>query len=162
MEKEFVSTPRGEKAKENFFEGYNCAQSVVLAFADLLPFDSSTALRLASSFGGGMGRLREVCGAVSGMFFILGNLYGYDDPKAYDAKAELYSRIQFLAGQFREHTGTIICRELLQLDHKVDEPAPEHRTETYYHSRPCGEFICLAASLLETYIKEHPYENHTL
>lgn len=162
MEKNYSPTPRGEKAKNNFLEGYNCAQSVVLAFSDLLPFEEKTALRLASSFGGGMGRLREVCGAVSGMFFILGSLYGYDDPNAYDAKAELYSRIQELAAQFKGYTGTIICRELLGLSQGPDSPAPEHRTAVYYHSRPCGEFIALAASLLETYIKEHPYENHPL
>lgn len=155
-------TVRGIQAKENFLKGFNCAQSVVLAFADLLPFDEKTALRLVSPFGGGMGRLREVCGAVSGMFFILGNLYGYDDPNVYDGKAELYARVQELAAAFREENGTIICRELLNLDHKNDVPTPAHRTASYYQSRPCGQYIAIAASLLETYIKEHPYESYSL
>ena len=103
-----------EKARELFMEGYNCSQSVVGAFAQELGMEKETAMKLASSFGAGMGRLREVCGTVSGMFLIAGLAYGYSDPKAREEKAEHYKRIQTLAARFREKNGTIICRELLE------------------------------------------------
>ena len=82
---------RREEAMENFKKGYNCSQAIVLAFADMLPVDRTLLLRLASSFGGGMGRLREVCGSVSGMFMIAGLLYGYDGPETGQIKAEHYA-----------------------------------------------------------------------
>ena len=126
-----------EKARELFMEGYNCSQSVVGAFAQELGMEKETAMKLASSFGAGMGRLREVCGTVSGMFLIAGLAYGYSDPKAREEKAEHYKRIQTLAARFREKNGTIICRELLEKRMKkpVDtNPVPEERTEQYYKS----------------------------
>ena len=104
---------RREAAMENFKKGYNCSQAIVLAFADMLPVDRTLLLRLASSFGGGMGRLREVCGSVSGMFMIAGLLYGYDGPETGQIKAEHYAGIQELAKRFEEKHGTIICREML-------------------------------------------------
>ena len=91
-----------KKAVDLFKEGYNCSQAVFLAFEDKLHIDRNVALKLSSSFGGGMGRLREVCGAVSGMFLVAGVLYGYDDPKDYDKKKEHYARIQQLAKEFEE------------------------------------------------------------
>ena len=118
--------------------------------------DREQALRLASSFGGGMGRLREVCGAVSAMFLIAGCLYGYDNPKAFEEKAELYARIQELAASFREQYGSIVCRELLSPEAAGTGHIPEHRTEEYYKKRPCPEQIGEAAAILEQYIKEHP------
>lgn len=147
---------RREKAMALFEEGYNCAQSVFLAFADLHGIDAQTAAALSSSFGGGMGRLREVCGAVSGMFLTLGVLYGYDDPKAKEEKAEHYARIQELAAAFEKENGSIVCRELLGLCVKKEAPTPEARTKEYYQKRPCRELVGDAAELLENYIAEHP------
>ena len=114
---------RRERAMALFEEGYNCAQSVFLAFSDLHGMDTHTAAVLSSSFGGGMGRLREVCGAVSGMFLTAGILYGYDDPGAREEKAVHYARIQELAKAFEEKNGSIVCRELLGLSVKREEPS---------------------------------------
>ncbi len=147
---------RREAAMENFKKGYNCSQAIVLAFADMLPVDKTLLLRLASSFGGGMGRLREVCGSVSGMFMIAGLLYGYDGPETGQIKAEHYAGIQELAKRFEEKHGTIICREMLGLSVRHDVPTPEARTAEYYKKRPCAEIIGDAAEILDQYIREHP------
>lgn len=116
--------------------------------------DFDTALRMSSAFGGGMGRLREVCGAVSSMFLIVGIKYGYADARDSDAKAELYRKVQLLAERFRDENGTIICRELLGLAPGPDRPVPEARTEKYYASRPCVELVGCAAGLIEEFIVE--------
>ena len=147
---------RREIAMDNFFKGYNCAQSIVLAFEDLLPVDKCTLSKRASSFGGGMGRLREVCGSVSGIFMIAGLLYGYDGPETGEIKADHYARIQELAHRFEEKHGTIICREMLGLSVRHDVPTPEARTNEYYKKRPCVEIIGDAAEILEQYILENP------
>lgn len=118
--------------------------------------DTHTAAVLSSSFGGGMGRLREVCGAVSGMFLVAGILYGYDDPGAREEKAAHYARIQELAKAFEEKNGSIVCRELLGLSVKREEPTPKERTAEYYKKRPCKELVGDAAEILEKYIAEHP------
>jgi len=144
-----------EKAKELFKEGYNCAQSVFVAFQDEMNIDREIALKLSSSFGGGMGRLREVCGAVSGMFMVAGILYGYDEPKNQEAKAKHYARIQELANEFSKQNKSIVCRELLGLDKKKDSPVPEERTKEYYEKRPCAELVGQAARIIENYIKEN-------
>ena len=146
-----------QKAMALFKEGYNCAQAVFLAFEDLYQIDRKTAVRLSSSFGGGMGRLREVCGAVSGMFMVTGILYGYDDMEDAKAKADHYERIQYLAKEFESVNGSIICRVLLGLGEGSDVPIPEPRTEGYYKKRPCVELVGTAAAILEQYINEHPY-----
>lgn len=140
-----------EIAMSYFKMGYNCSQSVVLAFADKMKMDSKDLARMASSFGGGLGRMREVCGAVSGMAMVAGMLYGYDNPEEYDKKSELYSRIQELAGRFTEKEGSIICREMLGLD-GVSKPIPEKRTDSYYQKRPCVQFVGDAAEILDRYI----------
>lgn len=150
----------GEKAKSLFLEGYNCTQAVVGAFCEEMGLDKELALRIASPFGGGMGRLREVCGTVSGMFIVLGYLYGYDDPKDYERKKELYARVQELAGTFKEENGSIICRELLGLKGKDTSPVPEKRTEDYYKKRPCPGLAAYAANLLEEYLEAHADELH--
>ncbi len=147
---------RREAAMENFKKGYNCSQAIVLAFADLLPVDETMLLRMASSFGGGMGRLREVCGSVTGMFMIAGLLYGYDGPETGKIKADHYAGIQELAHRFEEKHGTIVCREMLGLTVRHDVPVPEARTAEYYRKRPCVEIIGDAAEILEQYIREHP------
>ena len=102
----------GKAAEANFRKGYNCAQAVFLAFQELYDMDEVTAARLSSSFGGGMGRLREVCGAVSGMFMAAGVLYVYDTPGANQEKSEHYKRIQELARAYESENGSIVCREL--------------------------------------------------
>ena len=147
---------RREKAMANFKKGYNCSQSIILAYQDMIPIDKSILSKMASSFGGGMGRLREVCGSVSGMFLIAGVLYGYDEPETGQVKAEHYARIQELARRFEEKHGSIICREMLGLSVKHDVPVPEARTSEYYKKRPCAEIIGDAAEILEQYIKENP------
>ncbi len=146
---------RKEKAMNNFLEGYNCAQSVVLAFEDILPIEKDQLMKLACSFGGGMGRLREVCGSVSGMFMVLGLLYGYDGPETGKVKAEQYRKVQELAHKFEEEYGSIVCRELLGLSVRHDTPTPEARTAEYYGKRPCKEIIGKAAELLEKFISEN-------
>lgn len=150
---------REKRAEELFLEGYNCAQSVFLAFEDLYDIDHDTALKLSSSFGAGMGRLREVCGTVSGMFLVAGVLYGYDKPDAQLEKTEHYKRIQELASHFREENGSIICRELLGLKQGWDEPVPELRTAEYYKKRPCSKLAGMSARIMDSYIKEQEEKN---
>ena len=145
---------RKEKAMQSFWDGYNCAQCMVIAFSDLLTLDVDTALKMVSPFGGGMGRLREVCGSVSGMFMVLGFLKGYSEPGDYDGKKELYEHVQELARRYEEANGSIICRELLGLDVKREDATPEKRTDEYYKKRPCAEKIGSAAEILEVYLNE--------
>ena len=160
----------GLVAKRYFLKGYNCAQAVFLSFNDRLGFDERVAMKLSSSFGGGMGRMREVCGAVSGMFMVLGILHGYDAnaPTAKQDKQTHYAHVQELARRFRGEVGSIECRELLE-GHiakgsepddaqtqamRSTDPTPTPRSEEYYQKRPCGELVCLAARLLEQYLRE--------
>lgn len=152
MEMNIETSLYAQKAMDLFKEGFNCSQSVFLAFEDMYKMDPKTALMLSSSFGGGMGRLREVCGAVSGMFMTAGVLYGYDDPKDYEAKKVHYERIQLLAKEFEERNGSIVCRQLLGLGEGKDMPAPEKRTQEYYKKRPCAELVGIAAAIMEQYI----------
>ncbi len=143
-----------EKALQYFTEGANCAQAVVLAFKDELGMDEKTAARLASSFGGGIGRLREVCGAVSGMMMVYGLLKGYDDLKDPDAKKAHYANVQALAAKFREENGAIVCRELLELrKNEQNDPSPTPRDAKFYHARPCVGFVASAARILDEALK---------
>lgn len=146
---------KGERAKALFLDGYNCAQAVFGAFCEELGFDFDTAMKLSSGFGGGMGRLREVCGAVSGMFMVLDMKFGYTSPTDKEGKKELYSHIQSLAKEFADDNGSIICRELLGLTEKVSVPTPDARTKEYYKKRPCAELVEFAADLVDNYIKTH-------
>lgn len=138
-----------ELACKYFKDGYNCAQSVLLAFSDITGFDKEMSLKLASSFGGGMGRLREVCGAVSSMFMIAGLLKGYTSPNNDFAKEEHYSLIQDLGNEFKSKCGSIICRDLLNLAEGADSPTPSKRTKQYYDERPCENCIKTAAQIIE-------------
>lgn len=151
-----------ETARQLFLEGYNCSQSVVATFCDEMNMDRKQAIRMASSFGGGMGRMREVCGCVSGMFMVLGYIYGYDDPKVYECKKELYARVQLLAGRFSEDNGSIICRNLLGLEGMDSSPTPSVRTEEYYKKRPCPKLAGYAARILAEYIMENPPKENIL
>ena len=146
---------RGTKAAELFLNGYNCAQAVAVAFSDITGLDEQLSARLASSFGGGMGRMREVCGAVSGMLMVVGVLYGYDTPGDDGAKKAQYTLVQSLAEQFRQENGSIICREILK--NPPSDPIPSARTPDYYASRPCARMVYTAATILDAYIKENPY-----
>lgn len=152
---DIMNSSHGQKAMGYFREGYNCAQAVFLCYAEELGIEKSTALKLSSSFGGGMGRMREVCGAVTGMFMAAGLLYGYDSPTDRQAKTEHYKRIQDLAADFKEETGSIICKELLGLTGNQFSHVPEERTNTYYKKRPCVQNVGIAAAILEKYIQEH-------
>lgn len=143
-----------ELAGELFMKGYNCAQAVVVAFCDLTGFEPDYAARLSSSFGGGMGRMREVCGAVSGMLMLAGILYGYDTPGDDVRKKEHYALVQELAGKFRAQTGSIVCREILK--NPPSDPNPTPRTAEFYKTRPCVRMVMLAAQILDDYIAEHP------
>ena len=143
------------KAKQLFEEGYNCAQAVFCAFNDLMNIDFETALRISSSFGGGLGRLREVCGAVSGGAMVLGYLYGYENPKDNTPKMEHYALIQQFANDFAEVNGSYICKELLGLVKKENSPVPTERTKEFYKKRPCSELVYDAAAWVENYINSH-------
>lgn len=151
---------RSEQAKKYFEEGYNCTQAVVLAFKDKIEIDQNLLLKTVSSFGGGMSRLREVCGAVSGMFFVAGALYGYNDIHDKNKKIEHYARIQDLAKKFRDKNGSIVCRDLLGLKSKQsDKPIPEDRTPDYYRKRPCAILVECAASIIEDYVNSIENKN---
>lgn len=128
-------------ANDYFLQGYNCCTSVVLAFEDELGLDKQTILKLTSSFGGGMGRLKEVCGALSGMFMVAGLKYGYVSPGKTDEKADHYKLIQKMAGKFREKHGSLLCRDLLD-----EEKDPHHGV--------CAQLIEDAVRILEEEIRE--------
>lgn len=156
---------RVQKAEALFKEGYNCSQSVFAAYADLYGIDRETALKLSSSFGGGMGRMREVCGAVSGMFMVAGMETGATQGSDAEGKKANYDMVQKLAAEFRSQNGSIICKELLGLvpikgankeseDASVQAAAftdtkPEARTEAYYKKRPCVEYVKQVCEILE-------------
>lgn len=145
---------RVERAKGLFRSGYNCCQSVVLAYSDVTGLDERLAATVAAPFGGGMGRLREVCGAVSGMSVIAGFLApspSCDDP---EAKRRNYALVQEFAEAFRARNGCIVCRRLLGLDREKDEPAPSPRTAEYYRKRPCVEYVGDAARIIGEYINK--------
>ena len=146
---------KAERARQLFKEGYNCAQAVVGAFAGEMGMDFDAAIKLASSFGGGMGRMREVCGGVSGMFMAIGLFFGYDEPDGVQAKKELYSYVRALADKFKESEGSIICRELLAGVKTQPGPDPEPRNTADYKKRPCPELVAYAAQLTEDFLNEH-------
>ncbi len=146
-----------EKAYELFTQGYNCSQSVFAAFCDVTGLDMDLALKISSSFGGGIGRLREICGAMSGMLMAAGCLYGYTTPADYNIKSEHYRLVQELSYRFRERAGSMLCRELLGLDGASNPESPV-RDARFYATRPCGRVIRAAAQILDEYISVHPYD----
>lgn len=145
---------KSKKARDLFLEGYNCSQSVIGAFCEDFGIDFNTAMLLSSSFGGGMGGLREVCGALSGAFMVIGLKYGYADPKSTQEKAELYKKIKNIAEAFKEKYQTILCRELLAAQKLTVSSEPSLRTEKYYKERPCAVFVETAAELLDALLIE--------
>lgn len=156
MIEEFDLEERVLKAGRLFKEGgYNCCQAVVLAYCDLFGLDEKTAACLSSGFGGGMGRMREVCGSVSGMVMLSGMLSPADDPSDKAGRTANYALVQEVAGEFRRINGSIICRELLGLDKKpaegqatVESPVPSDRTAEYYKKRPCEELVKISARII--------------
>ena len=146
----------GLKAAELFLSGYNCAQAVAVAFTDVTGLTEQQAAKMASAFGGGMGRMREVCGAVSGMLMVLSQLYGYDTPGDDISKKRLYGEVQALAAGFRAENGSIICREILK--NPPSDPNPTPRTAEFYAQRPCAKMGMTAARLMEQFMEAHPHE----
>lgn len=145
---------KGERAHALFREGYNCSQAVFGAFCEDYGIDFETGMKMVSSMGGGMGRMREVCGAVSAMFLVVGLAEGYSDPHADEEKSAHYARIQALAEAFRQENGSIICRELLGEQAGKSTHVPEKRTPEYYKRRSCPSVVRFAADLLEQYLKK--------
>ncbi|MBQ6961592.1 MAG: C_GCAxxG_C_C family protein [Clostridia bacterium] len=143
-----------KEAERLFLEGYNCAQAVFCAFRDLTGMELNAAARLSSSFGGGMGRLREVCGTVSGALLALGMLRGYDDPKDPEQKKAHYALVREFARRFREKNETIICRELLKNVPVAPGGTPEERTPDFYARRPCLRLVGEAAAILDEILAE--------
>ena len=143
-----------ESAGKYFLAGYNCAQAVLCAFCDELCLTREQAAAMASPFGGGMGRLREVCGTVTGMFLVTGLLRGYDGVETGEVKAAHYARIQALAKEFERQNGSIVCRELLGLDRRETGGEPCARTADYYKKRPCALLCADAARILDEYLQK--------
>ena len=143
---------RAARAKEYFNQGYNCAQSVALAYADLTNLDEEMVAKITASFGGGLGRLREVCGAVSGMAFLASFISPCPSADSTEAKKANYALVQEFAEQFRQQNGNIVCRSLLGLDCPKDEPTPSPRTAEYYTKRPCSEYVYDAALIVGKYL----------
>ena len=144
---------RVQKAVDLFKSGYNCSQSVFLAYNDLFAIEDTLAATLLAPLGGGMGRLREVCGAVSASFMIIGLKYPANDPNDKPAKTRNYTAVQELAAEFRKKNGSIVCRELLGLVRKQDDPEPSDRTGAYYKRRPCADYVAVAARIVGEKLK---------
>ena len=140
---------RADYAVSLFESGYNCAQSVFAAYAELFGMDFGTALKMSGGMGGGMGRMREVCGAVSSMALLAGLKEGNDDPENEAAKEHIYALVRDMSTQFKEKQGTIICRELLGIEGMEESAKPSVRTPEFYASRPCGKIIACAAQIIE-------------
>lgn len=139
-------TARQQSASEYFHQGYNCSQSVVMAFEDLLKTDKETLAKMSVGLGGGVGRMREVCGTVSGMAMVLGLIYGTEDPSS---KNEIYPMVQKACERFREMNGSIVCRELLAGMPVTTGGTAEARTPEFYKKRPCAELVELAVGIVE-------------
>ena len=154
--KEFNIEERVEKAKRLFKEGgFNCCQAVVLAYNDLFGLNDETAAAISSGFGGGMGRMREVCGAVSGMTMLAGLIRPAADPSVKDWRTANYALVQKMAGEFKVLNGSIVCKELLGLvpmgsgsPALKESPVPSDRTPEYYKKRPCEELVGIAARIV--------------
>lgn len=145
-----------KQAEALFMEGFNCCQSVFAAFAPRFGISREAALKLSCSLGAGIGRMREVCGAVSGMALLVSLCNGNTNPEDSDAKEENYRTVRMLADIFREKQGTIICRELLGIEKAEKQARPQDRTAAYYSSRPCPHLVRDAAVIMEYYLDHYP------
>lgn len=145
-----------ERAVELFKEGFNCSQSVFVAFSHRFGIDEETAKKISAGLGGGVGRMRDVCGAVSGAAMVVGSIVSATDGKDADSKQKNYELVREFADRFTQRNGSVICRELLGLDVKMENSAqPEKRTAEYYKKRPCVELVECAAKILEDLIEEN-------
>lgn len=155
MKIDTVSIDHANLAKELFLKGYNCSQAVACAFSDLTGMDIDASARMASSFGGGIGRLRETCGVVSAAALVLGIVRGYDAPGDYEAKRRHYALVREFADRFKAAENSISCRELLTLAGLTVEVGndPEQRREEFYQKRPCPRLVYEAARILEEMLK---------
>lgn len=146
---------RVERAQQYFKAGYNCAQAVVMAFDDVMQMSPEELARLVAPFGGGMGRMREVCGTVSGMAFLAGAIKPSADPSNLEERKNNYALVQTFAQTFREENGDIVCRRLLGLEPAVERTEtamPSERTQEYYRKRPCSEYVGCAARIVAEYL----------
>ena len=146
---------RVERAQAYFKAGYNCAQAVVMAFDDVMQMSPDELARLAAPFGGGMGRMREVCGTVSGMAFLAGAIKPSADPRNLEERKENYALVQLFADKFREENGDIVCRRLLGLEpvvERAETAMPSERTPEYYRKRPCSEYVGCAARIVAEHL----------
>ena len=152
---------KSEKAEELFKSGYNCSQAVLGVFCEELGLNFDTAIKISSSFGGGMGRMREVCGTVSGMFMAAGLAFSSDSSDS-NNKLKQYEHVQELAKRFKNKNGSIICRELLEGITSSTSPVPDKRNEEYYRKRPCVELVADAVEIFEDYLKEQILQNNIM
>lgn len=141
-----------ERAKALFYQGYNCSQAVAGAFAEQMGLPLDTVTQMVSALGGGMCRMRETCGAVSGAMIVLGTLRGYHDPTAKDQKAKLYAEGQQLCRQFQKRFGSLTCGRLLGIEPGSSDAQPTPRTSEFYQTRPCPHLIEGMAEILESYL----------
>lgn len=174
MEEKRISLPEGfspeeraAEAKANFLAGYNCCQSVLLAYCDIFGIGRQTAAVMSSGFGGGMARMREVCGTVSAMVMAAGFISPADDPSIKSARTANYALVQELAEKFREEHGTIVCRELLGLSgngirpsssRPFESPVPSDRTAEYYRKRPCADLVYSSALIIGRKLLEMSFQ----
>ena len=156
MENKNFTGSHAQKAENYFKSGYTCAQSVLLAFEDLTHIDSGTAFAMAAPFGGGVARMRDLCGAVSGMLMVAGILYAPKRPMNHEEKTNFYKLCQSLVQTFREKNASIVCRELLGETGTSITYIPEERTEEYYQKRPCAGLAASAAAILDDYLTQNP------
>lgn len=153
--RDFNIEDRIEKAKSLFLDGFNCSQSVFLAYSDLFDLDTEIAKSMSVSFGGGVGRMREICGAVSAMAMLAGFKHPVSDPRDITRKTENYSVVQDLAEQFKQKHYTLVCRELLSVvEASSKTPVPSARTPQYYEKRPCLLYVEDAARMAGNMLKK--------
>lgn len=151
-------TERTKQALRNFAAGYNCAQSVAMAYADVAGMTAKQAACASAGFGGGIGRLRDNCGAFSAAVMVCGSL----EPKGYlpEGRPQVYARVQAVHRAFVTRCGTISCAELLRRHPRAEAPTPEERTPAYYASRPCARVILQACRIIEEQIQEATEQKH--
>ena len=148
---------RVERAVENFMAGYGCCQSVVAAFADLYGLDDNLAKKIAAGFGGGVGRMRMMCGAVSGIVMLTGLDCGQTEGSDREGKSACYKVVQDLLAQSKQENGSLICAEILGLkgyEKAVNSYQASPRTAEYYKTRPCAAKVESAARIFAAYLKK--------
>lgn len=146
-------TERSRCALQNFADGCNCAQSVLVAYADVMNLTREQALRLAAGFGGGMGRLRRDCGAYTAAVMLVCAMEE-GASEAPENRARLYTRVQRLYGDFVARLGTVNCAKLLGKPEGAEPPVPDPRTKAYYASRPCANIIRIACEIIDEHLAE--------